>query len=202
MLTSGACAGRTALPFVKKGDKGFIDVGASTAAPTQLQQADIDRATQEAVARRATDRPAPLPSLEGHDSGVRDALAALAAAKSSGAHLRVAEAYMRVGVRDVAYDHYTEAIKLEPRNVVAFDGRARLWRDVGLLGPALTDAHRAKYFDPTSAAVRNTLGTILERQGLCPAALTEYREAVRLKPDAAWAQQNVTRLADTCEKHP
>ncbi len=150
------------------------------------------------MARRAADRPAPLPSIEGQDDGLRDALAALKAAPSAGAYLRVADAYMRVGVRDVAFDHYTEALRLEPRNVAAFDGRARLWRDVGLLGPALTDAHRAKYFGPKSAEVRNTLGTILERRGLCQAALTEYREAARLKPDAAWAQQNVTRLADKC----
>ena len=105
---------------------------------------------------------------------------------------------MRVGVRDMAFDHYSEALRLDPRNIAAFDGRARLWRDVGFLAPALADAHRAKYFDPRSAEVRNTLGTILERRGLCHDALTEYREALRLQPDAAWAQQNVTRLTDTC----
>ena len=104
-----------------------------------------------------------------------------------------------MGVQDLAFDHYTDALRLEPRNIAALDGRARLWRDAGLLLPALGDAHRAKYFDPTSAAVRNTLGTILERRGLCREALAEYREALRLNPDAGWAQQNVTRLTDTCK---
>ena len=202
-LLGSACAGRTAsTPFVKKGGAGFIDVGGGQSAPTPIAQAEFDRATREAVAKRAAERPAPLPSIEGRDVPLRDALAALRAAPSAATHLRVATEYMRVGIRDVAFDHYTDALRLEPRNVAAFDGRARLWRDVGFLTPALSDAHRAKYFAPASAQVRNTLGTILERSGQCREALAEYREALRLKPDAGWAQQNVTRLADTCEKNP
>jgi len=202
-MLSSACASRTAQsPFVKKGGAGFIDVGGAQSAPTPVAQADVDRATREAVAKRAADKPAPLPSIEGRDPALRDAIAALGTDPSAAAHLRVATEYMRVGVRDVAFDHYTDALRLEPRNVAAFDGRARLWRDVGILAPALADAHRAKFFDPTSAEVRNTLGTILERRGLCRDALAEYSEALRLKPDAAWARQNVTRLTDTCEKNP
>jgi Flp pilus assembly protein TadD len=101
-----------------------------------------------------------------------------------------------VGVTDAAFDHYSDALRLEPRSVAALDGRARLWRDTGLLGPALADAHRARYFAPKSAEVRNTLGTILDRRGLCHEALAEYREALRLKPDAVWAQENVERLGE------
>ena len=198
-LLATACATRSAsTPFVKKGGAGFVDVGDARSTPTPIAQAEFDRARREAVAKRAAERPAPLPSIEGRDPLLRDALAALRAAPSAAAHLRVATEYMRVGVRDVAFDHYTDALRLEPRNVAAFDGRARLWRDVGFLTPALADAHRAKYFAPASAQVRNTLGTILERSGQCREALAEYREALRLKPDAGWAQQNVTRLTDTC----
>ena len=198
-LIVAGCASRAApLPFVKKGSAGFVDVGGSHAPVVRIAQAEFDRARREALATRAAEKPAPQPLIEGRDSALREALAALGIESSVAAHLRVAEQYMRVGVRDMAFDHYTDALRLEPRNVAAFDGRARLWRDVGFLGPALADAHRAKYFGPTSAEVRNTLGTILERRGLCRDALIEYREALRLQPDAAWAQQNVTRLTDTC----
>ncbi len=113
-------------------------------------------------------------------------------------HLRVAEEYQRVGVQDLALDHYTDALRLEPRNVAALEaGRGcgamrvcccRRWATRTAPGTS----------HPTSATVRNTLGTILERRGLCHEALAEYREALRLEPDAGWAQQNVTRLADTC----
>ena len=159
-MLSSACASRTApSPFVKKGGAGFIDVGGARA-PTPVAQADIDRSTREAVAKRAAERPAPLPSIEGRDVALGAAIAALGKEPSATAHLRVATEYMRVGVRDVAFDHYTDALRLEPRNVAAFDGRARLWRDVGILAPALADAHRAKFFDPTSAEGK-TIGDTL-----------------------------------------
>ena len=178
---------------------GFVDVGGPEEAATPVKREEFERARREAVAKRTAEKRAPLPSLEGSDPALGQALAALGKAPTVAGHLRVAEQYMRVGVRDMAFDHYTDALRLEPRNVAAFDGRARLWRDVGFLAPALSDAHRAKYFAPKSAEVRNTLGTILERRGLCHDALAEYRQALRLKPDAAWAQQNVTRLTETCE---
>ncbi len=197
-LAAGACAGRaTSSQFVRKGP-GFIDVGGSNDALAPEKREDLERATRDAVAKRATEKRPTLPSIESRDPALGEALAAHGKAPTLATHLRVAEEYQRVGVQDLALDHYTDALRLEPRNVAALDGRARLWRDAGLLLPALGDAHRARYFDPSSAAVRNTLGTILERRGLCREALSEYREALRLDPDAGWAQQNVTRLTDNC----
>jgi len=84
-LLGSACAGRTAsTPFVKKGGAGFVDVGGGQSAPTPIAQAEFDRATREAVAKRAAERPAPLPSIEGRDVPLRDALAALRAARRLG----------------------------------------------------------------------------------------------------------------------
>lgn len=202
-LLAGACATRSAPSgsFVKK-PPGFVDLGGSQESVPPIAQAEVDRAVREALAKRAAETPSARQSIEGRDPELREALTALAVAPTATAHLLTAEQYMRVGVGDLAFDHYSEALQLEPRNVAAFDGRARLWRDVGFLAPALADAHRAKFFAPRSAEVRNTLGTVLERRGLCREALAEYREALRLKPDAAWAQQNVARLADTCVKAP
>jgi tetratricopeptide (TPR) repeat protein len=199
VFLAGGCVARSATtsPFLKKAP-GFVDVGGPEEVVTPVKREEFERARREAVAKRAAEKRAPLPSIESNDPALGEALAALGTTPSVATHLRVAEQYMRVGVRDMAFDHYSDALQLEPRNVAAFDGRARLWRDVGFLAPALADAHRAKYFAPRSAEVRNTLGTILERRGLCHDALVEYQEALRLKPDAAWAQQNVTRLTDTC----
>jgi tetratricopeptide (TPR) repeat protein len=197
-LAAAACASRsTSSQFVRKGP-GFIDVGGPEDALAPEKREDIERATRDAVARRATEKRPTLPSIESRDPALGKALAAYRNAPSVATHLRVAEEYQRVGVQDIALDHYTDALRLEPRNIAALDGRARLWRDAGLIVPALADAHRARYFDPASAAVRNTLGTILERRGLCHQALAEYREALRLSPGAGWAKRNVTRLADTC----
>ena len=197
LLQTGCASGSTSR-FVRK-PAGFINLGGPAQAdvPAITPEA-FERARREALVERASTRPAALPTIEGRDPGLRDALAALGKAPSAGAHLLVAAEYNRVGVYDQAYDHYSEALRLAPRNTTAFDGRARLLRDAGLIGLALADAHRARYFGPRSAEVRNTLGTILERQGLCRQALRQYEEAARLAPDAAWAQQNVARLTGSC----
>ncbi|MBK5297982.1 MAG: hypothetical protein JJE40_12560 [Vicinamibacteria bacterium] len=187
-------------PFVKGRDAGFVDIGGPVAATAATKADDeaVARAVREAQAKRAAEPPASLPVVEGRDLALKDALAQLVKTPSATAHLRVGQEYYRLGIRDLAFDHYSDALAYDRHNEAAFDGRARVWRDWGFIALALADAHRARYFHPASATARNTLGTILERQGLCREALAEYREALRLKPDAAWAQQNVTRLTDTC----
>ena len=184
--------------FVKGRAAGYVDVGGPVATVTNADADAVARAVREAQARRAAEPRASLPVVEGRDLALRDALAQLVKTPSATAHLRVGQAYYRLGIRDLAFDHYSDALAYDRHNESAFDGRARVWRDWGFIALALADAHRARYFHPASATARNTLGTILERQGLCREALAEYREALRLKPDAAWAQQNVTRLTDTC----
>jgi tetratricopeptide (TPR) repeat protein len=183
---------------VKKG-RGFIDVGGvATDASAKASRDALRRAAQEAAAKRAAEPKPKLPTIEDRDPALRAALAELAKRPSVVRHLHVAAEYARVGVNDLAYDQYTAALAIDPRNVPAFQGRARLLRDVGLNGLALTDAHWARFLAPKSAGVRNTLGTILEAGGHCAEALAEYREALKLQPGAPWASQNVARLTDKC----
>ena len=174
-----------------------MDVGGTAGAPS-IDSAAFEKARREALAARAAGRPAGPSLIEGTDPALREALTALGQKASVQAHLRVAAEYNRVGVRDQAYGHFSDALRLDRHSAAALDGRARLLRDAGLIAMALNDAHRARYFEPRSAGVRNTLGTILERQGLFVESLAEYREAARLRPDAGWARQNVERLTTTC----
>ena len=197
-LGNGGCASRVAgSPFVSKAGAGPVDVGGTTGAPS-IDVADFEQARREALAARAAARPATPSSIEGVDALLKAALASLREGPTVAAYLRVAEEYRRVGVTDLALDNITEALRLDRRSPAAFDARARLYRDAGLLGLSVGDAHRARFFAPRSAAVRNTLGTILERQGLCREALGEYREAVRLEPESPWAVSNAARLTTTC----
>jgi tetratricopeptide (TPR) repeat protein len=166
---------------------------------TPVAREAVAKAVREAQEKRAAEPRASAPVVEGHDPDLKDALARLETAPSAAAHLRVGHAYYRLGIRDFAMDHYSDALTLDERNVAAFEGRARVWRDWGFVGLALADAHRARFYQPASATVRNTLGTVLELRGLCREALGEYREALRIEPNAAWAQQNVARLTDTCK---
>lgn len=197
-LAAGCAQRGTSSLFVRKGS-GFVDAGGPPVSQQTAEASDeLERARREALAKRAAEPRAELPSIEGRDPQLREALASLGRTPSAAAHVRVAGEYQRVGVTDFAYDHYSDALRLDPGSVAALDGRARLLRDAGLIGPALADAHRARFLAPDSAAVRNTLGSVLERQGLCREALGQYREAARLDPDAAWAAENAGRLAGKC----
>jgi tetratricopeptide (TPR) repeat protein len=196
-LTAACATAQPSSRFVLK-DGGFIDVGGPPADEQIAASADWDRAKQEALAVRAAQKAAAPQSIEELDPALRQALADLGAGQSVGRHLTVAEQYKRVGVRDLAFEHYSKALTLDPKSVSALDGRARLLRDVGLMNMALGDAHRARFVAPASAEARNTLGTILEKLGQCREASAAYREAARLSGGAEWATQNVTRLSASC----
>lgn len=202
LVALAACAPRSSSPpspFVKRSGNGLIDVGGTPeTAATMPSRKAVEEAVREAQRTRQSWPAAPLPVVEQTDRVLQGALAALQAGHSAAAHLRVAAEYLRVGVWDRAYDHYSEALQINPRSASALDGRARLLRDAGLLGLALADAHRATYFAPASAEASNTLGTILERQGLCREALGMYRRAAQLKPEAGWAAANAERMATKC----
>jgi tetratricopeptide (TPR) repeat protein len=109
----------------------------------------------------------------------------------AGSHRRVATAYMRLGVLDAAYDHFKAALRLEPSDAASFDGLARVWRDWGLSKLGLGDAYRAIYYAPTSPAVYNTLGTILQRLGQTAGAQAAFEAALRRDPHAAYALNNL-----------
>jgi len=190
-----ACAARQpSSPFIIRSGHGPIDAG-HLQAPSRSQRQANEHATREALAKRAANQPATLPSIERLDAGLRESLAALGRQETPGAHIQVARNYSRVGVYDAAFDQYSDALALDPRSVVAWDERARVWRHWGMTELALSDVHRAIFYGPDEAAPRNTLGTILEAAGQCSGAREAYADAVTRNPDATWARENLSRLA-------
>jgi Flp pilus assembly protein TadD len=110
------------------------------------------------------------------------ALADLGASPSAAALRRVANAYQQLRILDAAYAYYTRALSVDRRDVAAFDGRARVWRDAGFPFNGLSDAYRALYLAPRSAAVVNTLGTLFEAGGDLRHARELYEQAHQLAP--------------------
>jgi Flp pilus assembly protein TadD len=106
-------------------------------------------------------------------------------------HRRVAELYLRHGLKDVAHEHFAAAVKLDPRDAVSFDGLARIWRDWGFANLALPDATRAVYFAPQSAVAQNTLGTVLQVLGRRAEARAAYEKALSLDANAGYALTNL-----------
>src|SRR4029079_11227028 len=100
-----------------------------------------------------------------------------------------------LGVLDRAYDHLRTAAGIDPDNALVNDGLARLWRDWGLPGMGLVNAHRAVYAAPQSATARHTLGTVLYSLGLRQQAENAFREATALDPHAWYAWQNLCVIA-------
>jgi Flp pilus assembly protein TadD len=70
-----------------------------------------------------------------------------------------------------------------------------VWRDWGLPHLGLGDAHRAAYYASESAAVQNTLGTLLQALGYRTEARRAYQAALSLNADAAYALNNLCYLS-------
>jgi tetratricopeptide (TPR) repeat protein len=159
------------------------------------QERALAKAREEAV--RAGPPPRQLsPRLEATDAALMQALRELGGGRSAGRHLAVAHEYRRLGILDQAFEHYTTAQRLDRRSAAAYDGSARIWRDVRRLERALADASRAAYFAPESPEIMNTLGTILLAAGNPREARNVFSKALALNPDATYAQHNM-RLAET-----
>jgi tetratricopeptide (TPR) repeat protein len=134
-------------------------------------------------------------TLEGSNAELSAARVALVIAPNARNHRQVAEAYVRLGVLDAAYDHYTAAVRLARNDATSYDGRARIWRDWGFPHLGLTDAYRAIHYAPGSPVPQNTLGTLLLKMGQPADARTAFERALVLDPHAAYALNNLCLAA-------
>ena len=135
--------------------------------------------------------------MEASSPELAAALRSLSAEPTADHHRRVAWAYYRAGVLDVAFEHFAEAARIDPRDGWALEGMARVWRDWGTPGLGLGDAHRAVNRLPAAPEARNTLGTILFALGRLVEARHEFEEALRLAPGAVYALDNLCYLEIT-----
>jgi Flp pilus assembly protein TadD len=194
ILVGSACAsGRPSNRFIKYGNKSTT-IELMEAPPAQ--PVVPEGAVQEAIARARRERgPAPaLPTIESTNRDLRDALTALGKRSSPQAHVRVANAYARLRVRDMALEHFDRAIRQSSRLASAYDGRARIWRDWKMPGFAMGDAYRAAKLAPRSPEVQNTLGTVFLLTGECRSARTAFERALLLEPGANYAARNLARV--------
>ena len=162
------------------------------------------RATSER-ARPTTER---AQSIEIADPRLATELRALMLEPTAANHRAVAAAYARYEVLDLAHEHFSAAVALDPTDGASWDGLARIWRDWGFPHLALPDAYRAVYFVPGSPAVHNTLGTVLQALGRRTDARAQFEQALALDVNAAYALSNLcygwrldgnpTKAADAC----
>ena len=193
LLGSACASGRPSNRFIKYGRKSAT-IELMEAPPGQ--PVIPEAAVQEAIERARRERGAAptLPTLESTNAGLQDALKELDKRPTAGVHVRVGQAYARLGVRDLALDHFDRAIRQSSRLAAAYDGRARIWRDWKMPGFAVGDAHRAARLAPRSPEAQNTLGTVLLLIGDCRGARTAFERALLLEPGAGYAARNLARV--------
>lgn len=183
--TDQTLAGR----FVRQGTPA-IDVGG----PKLPKVRSIDRRALLSASQAARP-PAPvLKSLESTDADLRDALARVAGAPTTAHYLDVANQYLRHGVFDRADDFLNRSLAANGPDASIYDARARLWRDWGQPAEGLGDAHRAVFMAPQSAAVHNTLGTVLYRLGRVSEAKASFTRAVQADATAWYALANLCHV--------
>jgi Flp pilus assembly protein TadD len=143
------------------------------------------------LSRRARPRPTDVQRAERWSPDLAAAIASHSAAPTVENEVSLAQAFIRLGIADQAYEHFAKAARLDPGEGAAWDGLARIWRDWGFPHIGLGDAYRAVYAAPMSPAVHNTLGTILQSLGKGREARARFVRVLALDADAAYAQNNL-----------
>ena len=186
------CAARNGGASIKTRKPEQPTQGGTTQAST-TQASSLEDFMSRVRARSMTARPLNHTELtvEGNDVELTAALITVKARPSPANHRKVAQLYLRHGLKDVAHEHFTAAVKLDPKDAASLDGLARIWRDWGFANLALPDATRAVYFAPQSPVAHNTLGTVLQMLGHRAEARAEYEKALSLDADAAYALTNL-----------
>jgi Flp pilus assembly protein TadD len=159
------------------------------AAPGESLESFMSKVRQRASEARPERTPAA--TIEGQDPGLKAALAASIVRPEPESYRAVAREYSRLRIVDRAHDYLYKALAQDRRDWATYDALARVWRDSGSPNLALSDAHRAVYYAPTSPVARNTLGTILQALGLKKGAREQYEHALHLDPTASYALNNL-----------
>ena len=82
--------------------------------------------------------------------------------------------YEQAGNREAAIKDYTEAIKLDPSNAVAFFNRGNAYDQLGDHDRAIADYTEAIKLDPNDADVYNNRGQAYDNKGEFDLAIADY----------------------------
>jgi Flp pilus assembly protein TadD len=183
-ILTGACAAKKPVRSVHSAPSARPSAATHESLESFIEKV---RATSER-ARPSADR---AQSIEIADPRLALELRALVLEPTAANHRAVAAAYARYGVLDLAHEHFSAAVALEPTDGASWDGLARIWRDWGFPHLALPDAYRAVYFVPGSPSTHNTLGTVLQALGRHGDARAQFEQALALDVNAAYALSNL-----------
>lgn len=98
------------------------------------------------------------------------------------------------GDLQAAVTSFSEAIRLQPDYIAAYNQLGNALQGLGQLEPAIAAYQRLLEINPNVAQAHCNLGAIWQMQGKTQEAITAYQRAIQLKPDFALAYLNLGRL--------
>jgi tetratricopeptide (TPR) repeat protein len=101
---------------------------------------------------------------------------------------------------DAAIADYTEAIRLDPKSVNAYNGRAGAYADNRNFDKAIADSTEAIRLDPKSAMAYHERSYVYNIKGNFDKAIADSTEAVRLDPKYAKGRNGLGVSFDGCAK--
>ena len=93
-----------------------------------------------------------------------------------------ADLFRDKGEWDKALAAYHEAIRLDPRSVPGYKGRAAVWMRMGLPDRAIVDLDEVIHLSPSDAEAYSTRGTAWMLRGEVGMGYQDWNEAARLDP--------------------
>jgi Flp pilus assembly protein TadD len=158
-------------------------------------RSSVDEEVRAAVADAKPPTRPPIETVESSSQELTAALRLVRSSPTAEGNRRVAAAYRTAGILDTAYEHFSEAVRLDPQDGWAYDGMAQIWRDWGFPGLGLGHAYRAVCRLPNVPGPLNTLGTILFALGQVHEARMRFEQVLRLSPNAGYALNNLCYAA-------
>jgi tetratricopeptide (TPR) repeat protein len=186
VVMSTSCAARGS---VRPAEPLVPDVGTKDLPPHDSLETFIGKV--RTLSTRARPPQSSVQTVEASDPALAAAFLRLAVRPTASSHRAVADEYARLGILDNAHEHLSAAVAIDPRDAAAWDRKARIWRDWGVLHLGLADAYRALYFAPESPIVHNTLGTIFQALGRHQEARARYEKALQVDATAGYALNNL-----------
>src|SRR5205823_586846 len=97
-----------------------------------------------------------------------------------------------------AISYFTQRVRTNDRDAVAFAHRGRAWQEAGEPEKGLADLTEAIRLAPENARWFSNRGLVYDKLGEFDRAIRDYDEAIRLEPDDADAYSNLAWLLATC----
>lgn len=110
--------------------------------------------------------------------------------ESTESHLLKGNAHHGAGEFDLAIAEYTQAIKLNPDYVKAYNNRGLAFNGKEEYGQAIEDYDKAIRLIPDYAPYYTNRGVAYDRKDEYDRAIEDFDQAIRLNPDAAIAYSN------------